>query len=82
MKKLLLGCLCVSVLLVGCGGPKDLKISEMNEPKNAQKLKDTLTPEESKLLMVYIINHTLKQDLNDKTTVQQAIDSAKKENGL
>ncbi|GGX85158.1 hypothetical protein GJV26_08025 [Massilia dura] len=69
-----------TALLAGCGDSKDAKLSEMNEPEIAKELQEELTPEERKLLQTYVIKHTMKNDIDYKMTVEDAIDAQREEN--
>jgi hypothetical protein len=78
MKTTLFASLAVAILLSGCSGPKDTKLSEMNEPEQAVKLRETLTNEEVELLRKFVIRETLDRTIDYKMTVQQAIDAQRK----
>jgi PBP1b-binding outer membrane lipoprotein LpoB len=78
MKKTLFASLALAILLAGCSGPKDTKLSEMNEPAQAVKLRETLTNEEVELLRKFVIRETLDRTIDYKMTVQQAIDAQRK----
>lgn len=69
--------LVLASLLVACGGPRDVKLSAMNEPENAKKLMETLTGEERQLLQAYVVRHTAARDIDYSKTVKQAIEAQK-----
>lgn len=75
MKKL--ATLALVSLLVACGGPRDIKLSAMNEPENAKKLTETLTAEERQLLQAYVVRHTAARDIDYSKTVKEAIEAQK-----
>jgi hypothetical protein len=77
MKKL--ATLALVSLLVACGGPRDIKLSAMNEPENAQKLIKVLSAEERQLLQAYVVRHTAARDIDYSKTVKDAIEAQKVE---
>ena len=77
MKKNLLALLVAT--LAACSGPTDIKMSEINEPDNAKKLLEALSPQDRAALQGYLIEHTMNNTLDYKTTVKQAIADYKKE---
>ena len=77
MKKSLLVLLLAT--LAACSGPTDIKLSEMNQPENAKKLLEALSPQDRAALQGYVIEHTLNNTLDYKVTVKQAIADYKKE---
>ena len=68
-----------AVVLFACSGPTDVKLSEMNQPENAKKLLETLSPEDRSALQSYVIEHTMRNDIDYKMTVREAIEARKKE---
>lgn len=77
MKKL--ATLVLIPLLVACGGPRDIKLSAMNEPENVKKLTETLSMGEQELLRAYVVRHTMAGTLDRNQTVGEAIEAQKKE---
>ncbi len=77
MKKLILAALVAT--LAACGGPADIKLSEMNQPENAKKLLETLSPQDRAALQAYVMRHTMQKDIDFKMTVKEAIEARKAE---
>jgi len=77
MKKLVYAALVT--MLVACSGPTDIKLSEMNEPQNAKKLLEALSPEDRAALQGYLVKHMLRNDIDYKMTVKEAIKAYKTE---
>lgn len=77
MKKL--ATLVLIPLLVACGGPRDIKLSAMNEPENVKKLTETLSSPEQELLRAYVVRHTMAGTIDRNKTVGEAIEAQKKE---
>ncbi len=78
MKKSLFACLGMAFVLVGCSGPRDTKLSEMNEPKQAIELREELSNEEIELLRKYVVTRTMNQTIDYKVTVGDAIEEQRK----
>ena len=78
MKKSLFACLGIAFVLLGCSGPRDTKLSEMNEPKQAIELREELSNEEIGLLRKYVVTRTMNQTIDYKVTVGDAIDEQRK----
>ncbi len=78
MKKLMLITAMIA-FLSACSDPTDLKLSETNEPENAKKLLETLSPEDLSMLKEYVINHAMENNIDYKMTVKEAIEARKKE---
>ncbi len=78
MKKSLFAALGVAFVLLGCSGPRDTKLSEMNEPKQAIALREELSNEEVALLRKYVVTRTMNQTIDYKVTVGDAIDEQRK----
>ena len=72
-----LQCALIIGLLTACSGPTDIKLSEMNDPENAKKLLETLSAQDRAALALYMVTHTLSNDLDYKVTVKQAIEAQK-----
>lgn len=77
MKKLILAALVAA--LAACSGPTDIKLSEMNQPENAKKLLETLSPQDRAALQAYVMRHTMQKDIDYKMTVKEAIEASKAE---
>ena len=77
MKKL--ATLVLIPLLVACGGPRDIKLSAMNEPENVKKLTETLSSPEQELLRAYVVRHTMAGTIDRNKTVGEAIEAQKVE---
>ena len=77
MKKL--ATLVLIPLLVACGGPRDIKLSAMNEPENVKKLTETLSSPEQELLRAYVVRHTMAGTIDRNKTVGDAIEAQKVE---
>ena len=77
MKKLILAVLVA--VLAACSGPTDIKLSEMNQPENAKKLLETLSPQDRAALQAYVMRHTMQKDIDYKMTVKEAIEARKAE---
>ncbi|WP_298601329.1 hypothetical protein [uncultured Zoogloea sp.] len=77
MKKLILAALVAA--LAACSGPTDIKLSEMNQPENAKKLLETLSPQDRAALQAYVMRHTMQKDIDYKMTVKEAIEARKAE---
>lgn len=77
MKKLILAALVAA--LAACSGPADIKLSEMNQPENAKKLLETLSPQDRAALQAYVMRHTMQKDIDYKMTVKAAIEARKAE---
>jgi len=71
--------LALAAMLAACSGPTDVKLSEMNQPENAQKLAEALSPQDREALITYIARHTMKNDIDYKMTVKEAIKAGKAE---
>ncbi|HEX8611018.1 MAG TPA: hypothetical protein VF800_06985 [Telluria sp.] len=79
MKNLLVACVCLPLFLSACNGPLDVTLAESGDPVKGEALKKTLSPEESDLLVSYVAQHTMAQDIDYKMTVKQAIAARRKE---
>lgn len=79
MKNLLLACVCFPLLLAACNGPLDVTLADSGDPVKGEALKKTLSPEEAELLVSYVAQHTMAQDIDYKMTVKQAIAARRKE---
>lgn len=77
MKKLILAAFVA--MLAACSGPTDIKLSEMNQPENAKKLLETLSPQDRAALQAYVMRHTMQKDIDYKMTVKEAIEARKAE---
>ena len=66
--------------LAACSGPTDIKLSEMNQPENAKKLLEALSPEDRAALQGYVISRMMNNTIDYKITVKEAIKTYKKEN--
>jgi hypothetical protein len=82
MYKTLFASALVALALSACGGPKDIKLSEMNEPKNSKALLENLTPEEQTAVRKYVVRHTMKGDLDYNLTIKQVLEANKEEEKL
>ena len=80
--KLALASALVSILLAGCGGAKDIKLSESNEPENVKKLQEKLTPAEMSSLKKYVVTHHMRGDLNYNLTVKEALAAQEEDDKL
>ncbi|MCL2656357.1 MAG: hypothetical protein FWD62_02865 [Betaproteobacteria bacterium] len=69
----------LATVLAACNGPTDIKLSEVQQPENQKKLLEVLSPEDRNALNTYVLNHTMKGDLDYKTTVKEAIKIGKTE---
>ncbi|RSZ55362.1 hypothetical protein HF313_30450 [Massilia atriviolacea] len=79
MKNLLLACLCFPLLLAACNGPLDVTLADSGDPVKSEALKKALSPEEAELLVSYVAQHTMAQDIDYRMTVKQAIAARRKE---
>lgn len=77
MKKLILAALVA--MLAACSGPTDIKLSEMNQPENAKKLREALSPQDRSALEAYVRLHTMQKNIDYKMTVKEAIEARKAE---
>lgn len=68
-------------LLAACSGPLDMKLSELSQPENNQKLLEAISPEDMKALRSYMARHAIKGDIDYRMTVKQAIAAGKAERG-
>jgi hypothetical protein len=79
LNKSIFACITAAFLIVGCSGPLDTKLSEMNEPAQAVKLREAMTNEEMDLLRKYVLKKTLNNTIDYKVTVKEAIAAQRKE---
>lgn len=78
MKNQLMACVLIPLLLA-CNGPLDVTLADSGDPVKGEALKKALSPEESELLVAYVAQHTMAQDIDYKMTVKQAIAARRKE---
>lgn len=78
MKNRLMACVFVPLLLA-CSGPLDVTLADSGDQVKGAALKKALSPEESELLVSYVAQHTMAQDIDYKMTVKQAIAARRKE---
>ncbi|MDQ1834373.1 hypothetical protein [Massilia scottii] len=79
MKNLFVACVCFPLLLAACNGPLDVTLAESGDPVKGKAVKEALSPEEAELLVSYVAQHTMAQDIDYKMTVKQAIAARRKE---
>ncbi|MDQ1812812.1 hypothetical protein RBA41_05790 [Massilia sp. CCM 9210] len=79
MKNLFMACVCFPLLLAACNGPLDVTLAETGDPVKGKAVKEALSPEEAELLVSYVAQHTMAQDIDYKMTVKQAIAARRKE---
>ncbi|MFB9242708.1 hypothetical protein IV454_04530 [Massilia antarctica] len=79
MNNLLMACVCFPLLLAACNGPLDVTLSDSGDPVKGKAVKQALSPEEAELLVSYVAQHTMAQDIDYKMTVKQAIAARRKE---
>ncbi|MCL2523393.1 MAG: hypothetical protein FWF20_04840 [Betaproteobacteria bacterium] len=72
----------LAVLLAACSGPLDYTIAESNEPEKARKILEALSPEDRQAFQTYVANHTMKGDLDYKTTIKEAVKIGKTEKSM
>ncbi|NHZ82219.1 hypothetical protein F2P44_23490 [Massilia sp. CCM 8695] len=79
MKKRRMACVCFPLLLAACYGPLDVTLSDSGDPVKGKAVKEALSPDEAELLVSYVAQHTMAQDIDYKMTVKQAIAARRKE---